>query len=61
MFEESDMEGVEYSTGRHVPQAIGLGVRGIPNKNAWARALIDFGVMSLDKCKGSATDFTKVR
>ena len=61
MFEESDMEGVEHSARRHIPQAIGLGVRGIPNKNAWARALIDFGVMGLDEHKCSATDFTKVR
>jgi hypothetical protein len=60
MLEKSDMERVKDSTGRHIPQAISFGVRSVANEDAWARALINLGVMSLDEGKCTAPDFAKV-
>ena len=59
MFEEGDVKGVEDSAGGHIPQAIGFGVRRIPNEDAGARALIYLRIMGLNEGKGSAANFAK--
>ena len=60
MFKEGDVKGVEDGAGGHIPQAIGFGVRRVPNEDARARALIYLRIMGLDEGKGMAANFAKV-
>jgi len=61
MFDESDVKGVKDFTSRIVPKSICFRVRRVTDQHTGARALVDLRVVSLDQCKGAASDLAQVR
>jgi hypothetical protein len=60
VFKEGDMEGIEHHPRCHVPKAISFCVRCIPDENAGAGSLVNFGIVCLNKGKGMAANFPEV-
>lgn len=60
MFQKSDVEGVEHSTGHHILKAESFSIGHILNKNTWSRALVNFRIVSLYESKGMAAYLMEV-
>jgi len=54
------MEGVKNAAIHSIPEAVGLHVRGIPNKYTWAEAAVNLWIVRLDEGEGAAPDFVEV-
>ncbi len=61
LFDEVDVECVEYVVGRSVPQAVSLGIGCVTDEHARARAVEDLRVVSRYQGESTTSDFPEMR
>jgi hypothetical protein len=60
VFKEGDVEGIEHGPRCHVPKVVSFCVGCISDENAGSGSLVNFGIVCLNKGKGTAANLPEV-
>jgi hypothetical protein len=60
MFDEGNVEGIENTVRRTIPEAVRLGMRRVPDEDTGNGSMVDLGIISGYESVGMTANFTKM-